>query len=135
MKITKELLENYRKMKREIPMLEEEIRNMREGDNGLNNSTVFDYRTGDKRPLSVIGFDWPLYEYRKNRLAKKKEKLAAVEMWIESIPDDQTRFVFRLYYIEGLTWKAIAGKMGFRATEDYLRIAIRDKYLRESRVF
>ncbi|MFR1080466.1 hypothetical protein [Enterocloster sp.] len=46
-KITKKLLNNYRRWKREIPLLEAELVEMREDpDHGFGNSTVFDYRTG-----------------------------------------------------------------------------------------
>ena len=38
-KMTKKLLDDYRKLKREIPILELELQAMREGDNGLGNST------------------------------------------------------------------------------------------------
>ena len=59
-KITRKLLDEYRDMrkKRTIPILEMELREMREGDNGFGNSTIFDYRDGFPRPQSVVGFDW-----------------------------------------------------------------------------
>ena len=64
LKITRALLNEYRDMrkKRTIPILELELEEMKQGDNGLGNSTVFDYRTGQARPQSVVGFDWKLYE-------------------------------------------------------------------------
>ena len=74
MKITKNMLNNYRHLKREIPILELELENMKKGDNGFNNSTVFDYRDGFPRPQSVVGFDWPLYEHRKKVLDEKRPR-------------------------------------------------------------
>ena len=59
-KITRKLLGSYRKMKREIPTLEEELEEMKQGDNGLCNSTILDYRTGEPRPQSVVGFNQDL---------------------------------------------------------------------------
>ena len=101
MKITRDMLNNYRRLKREIPILEAELVEMKKGDNGFNNSTIFDYRDGYPRPQSVVGFDWPLYEHRKKVLNSKKERVKAVERWINSIEDGQTRCVFRMFYIGG----------------------------------
>ena len=57
LKITRALLNEYRDMrkKRTIPILELELEEMKQGDNGLGNSTVFDYRTGQARPQSGGG--------------------------------------------------------------------------------
>ena len=40
-KITRKLLEDYRKMKREIPLLEAKLAEMQQGQNGFDNCTVF----------------------------------------------------------------------------------------------
>ena len=63
-RITKKLLDNYKKLKREIPILEMELEEMRTTDSGLGSSTILDYRTGYARPQHIVGFDWPLYECR-----------------------------------------------------------------------
>ena len=89
-KITRKLLRDYRKTKREIPLLQIELEEMKQGDNGLGNSTIFDYRTGQARPQSVVGFDWKRYERRKKILDSKKAKCRAVEKWIDAIKDGQT---------------------------------------------
>lgn len=130
-KITKKLLDDYRKMKREIPLLELELKNMVQGDNGFNNSTIFDYRDGYPKPQSVVGFDWPLYEHRKKVLSGKKNKVKAVETWINAIEDGQSRCVFRMFYIEGMKWEIIASKTGYSNSPDYPRLMIRDKFLKE----
>ena len=53
-KITRKLLDDYRRLKQEIPLLELELVEMLQGDNGFDNSTIFDYRTGEARPQSVV---------------------------------------------------------------------------------
>ncbi|KJJ66689.1 DUF1492 domain-containing protein [Clostridium sp. FS41] len=133
MKITKNMLNNYRHLKREIPILELELENMKKGDNGFNNSTVFDYRDGFPRPQSVVGFDWPLYEHRKKVLDEKKARVDAVKRWINSIDDGQTRCVFRMFYMDGMSWLQIADKLKCTGDhrEDYPRICIRDYYLKK----
>ena len=130
-KMTKKLLDDYRKLKREIPILELELQAMREGDNGMGNSTVFDYRTGQARPQSVVGFDWPLYERRKAIIDQKKDKTKMVEKWVQNIEDGQARCVFRMFYIDGASWVNIASKIGYGGNADYPRKYIRDKYLQE----
>ena len=93
-KITRKLLDDYRKLKREIPVLEQELETMQQGDNGFDHSVILDCRTGEPRPQSVVGFDWLLYERRQKILDAKKAKVKAVEKWIEAIEDGQTRCVF-----------------------------------------
>lgn len=65
-KITRKLLDNYRKLKREIPVLSMELAEMKQGEAGLGNSTIFDYSTGFARPQSVVGFDQARYDRRKH---------------------------------------------------------------------
>lgn len=128
-RITRKLLDSHKRRKREIPLLELELSEMQKGDNGIGNSTVFDYRDGYPRPQSVVGFDWPLYEHRKKTLDRKKEQVQAVEKWINSIEDGQTRCVFRMFYIDGMSWGKIASKTGYSKSPDYPRKMIRDPHL------
>lgn len=133
-KITRNLLDNYRKTKNEIPLLEEELQNMKRGDSGFGNSTIFDYKTGHPRPQPVVGFDWELYEKRKKNVERKKDEVSAVEKWIESIENGQTRCIFKMFYIDGMKWDKIAKKIGYKDNEDYPRICIRDKYLKKMKI-
>lgn len=133
-RITRKLLDDYRRLKREIPLMELELVEMLQGDNGFDNSTIFDYRTGEARPQSVVGFDWELRERREKVLDGKKAKVKAVEKWIEAIEDGQTRCVFKMFYINGMTWDRIAAKTGYSKSPDYPRLYIRDKYLKEMNI-
>lgn len=128
-KITKKLLNNYQKYKREIPFLKTELDEMQTSDAGIGNSTIFDYRSGYPHPQSVVGFDWPLYEQRQKVLSRREAQVAAVEQWIKDIRNGQTRCVFRMRYIEGQNWVKIAEKTGYGGKPDYVRLHIRDKYL------
>lgn len=130
-KITRKLLDDYRKLKREIPLLELELEEMKQGDNGLGNSTIYDYRTGQAMPQSVVGFDWPLYEHRQKVLNHKKAKVETVEQWINAIEDGQARCVFRMFYIDEMGWVKIAAKIGYAESPDYPRLHIRDEYLKK----
>lgn len=133
-KITKKLLNDYQKYKREIPFLEAELDEMWTTDAGIGNSTIFDYRSGYPKPQSVVGFDRSLYEHRKGVLECREAQVAAVEQWIKEIQDGQTRCIFRMRYIEGMNWVKIAEKTGYGGREDYVRRHIRDKYLEKCKI-
>ena len=66
-------------------------------------------------------------------LEEKKAQAEAVEKWIQEIEDGQTRCVFSMFYINGMSWLKISDKV--KATgdhrEDYPRICIRDAYLKK----
>lgn len=133
-KITRKLLDNYRKLKREIPVLSMELAEMKQGEAGLGNSTIFDYSTGFARPQSVVGFDQERYDRRKRTYENKKEQAEAVERWIQSIEDGQTRYVFKAFYQQGMTWEKIAEKTGYSQSPDYPRLYIRDTYLKKCEI-
>ena len=61
-KVTREMLDRYRKLKQEIPVLELELLMMKNTEAGLGNDTIFDYQTGYPRPQSVVGFDQKKYD-------------------------------------------------------------------------
>lgn len=130
-KITRKLLDNYRKTKRELPILEMELVEMRTTDAGLASSVIMDYRDGYGRPQPVVGFNWSLYENRKTVVEHKKKAVKAVEDWINAIEDGQARCVFKMFYIEGKKWKKIAKKLGMPQNEDFPRKCIRDAYFKK----
>lgn len=133
-RITKKLLNNYQKYKREITFLKTELDEMLTTDAGIGNSTIFDYRSGYPQPQSVVGFDWDLYEHRRGVLERRKAQVEAVEQWIKEIQDGQVRCVFRMRYIDGMSWVKIAEKTGYGGREDYVRLMIRDDYLKKCEI-
>lgn len=54
-KMTRALLDSYRKLLREINLLEKELEDMLRGDHGIGSSVVMDYR---KRISSASGSYW-----------------------------------------------------------------------------
>ena len=134
-KITKKLLEEYRKMmKRDIPLLEYELREMRMTERGLGNSVILNGKNGTKKPETVVGFDQERYDRREQALQNKKEKAQAVKKWIEDIEDVCVRNTFREYYTNGRTWEQVAMKVGYAGRADYVRLTFRDKFLREQKI-
>ena len=130
-KMTKSRLEGYKKLKWDIVFLQQELSEMTEGDKGMGNSTIMDYRKGYPRPQNVMGFDWKRYEQKQRLLEKKITEAAEVKLWIENIEDGQTRYVFRMWYLDNLSWKIIAKNIGIPHNEDYPRKCIRDTYLKK----
>ena len=50
----------------------------------------------------------------------EREK-ALVTAYITQIPDDQTRMIFRLRFLRGLTWSEVAALIGGRNTESAVK--------------
>ena len=133
-KITRKLLDEYRKTKIEIPLLEQELHEMWTMEKGFGNSVILNGKNGSKKPETVVGFDQERYDRRKQILQHKKEKARTVEQWIDSIDDTETRMVFKMYYTEGLGFEAISIKLGRIRNGDYIRLRIRDKFLKENNI-
>lgn len=129
--MTKKELSQYKELVIQVRALESELHLMKTSDYGIGSSTIFNYSSGFAKPESVVGFDHKKYDGKRKNLEKKKEKLNEIEIWIEDIPDDQTRLVFKLRYIQCLKWSEIAAKIGFPGNDDYPRIAIRDAYFKK----
>ena len=106
-KITRKLLREYQKYKREIPFLRAELDEMLTSDAGLGSSVILDYQRGYPRPQSVVGVDFGLYEHRKEVLGRREAQVKAVEQWIESIEEGQIRCVFSMRYINGMIFVKI----------------------------
>lgn len=132
--ITRAKLDGYRKLVQEIPILECELRELWLTDKGMGNSVIINGKNGSKKPESVVGFDHERYNRRKESLQRKKEEARAIREWIEAIEDGQTRCVFRMFYVDGMTWERIASKTGHRGSPDYPRLYIRDAYLKKMKI-
>ncbi len=134
MEITRAKLDRYRKLVQEIPILECELGELWMTDKGIGNSVILNGKNGSKKPESVVGFDYDRYDRRKEALQRKKEEARAIREWIEAIEDGQTRCVFRMFYVDGMTWERIASKTGHRGSPDYPRLYIRDAYLKKMKI-
>lgn len=127
-KVTRKMIQDYVKTRKEVKLLKRELQDMVSTDAGLGNSVILDCRSGFPRPQSVVGFDMDKYERRKSSLEHKSSQCAAVEKWIEEIEDTQTRQVFELRYLKEQQWQQVAKRMGYKY-EEYARIVMHDRYL------
>lgn len=129
----REQLERYLSQKEEIRELRYKLEHLGEGDSLVGNSTIFDYTTGFPRPQAVIGYDYEKYRRLRaqysTRLAKLRYDCEETEQWVENIPDSQTRRIFRMYFIDGETYRQIAKKMHMdkstvgRKIDNFLKVA------------
>ena len=69
-----------------------------------------------------------------NSYRKAKKWTRKIDKWIESIEDPEARRVFDLYYRQGHTWRQIAAEIGGIYDEHYIRIMIRDRYLKSRKI-
>ncbi len=133
MEMTRELLESYRSKREEIRELEYKLEHLGDGDSMMGCDTIYDYQTGYPKPQAVVGVDWAKIErlearYRA-RIAKLKAECADVELWIEEIPDSLTRRIFRMYYVDGMTFQQIGKRCHVdkstvsRKISKYLKVA------------
>lgn len=126
----KKILIEYADMKEEIKDLRRRIAEDKKKIEQLNKITVQDSvacgKKGNKplRTVKITGF--PQREYEKceflleKRIAKLQmletdllEKQIQVEEYIEKIEKSRLRTMFRLYYIDNLTWEMVAMRMNY----------------------
>lgn len=131
MDMTIERLEGYQKLMQEIMILRNELNDMNTTDAGLGSSVIKDYTKGFARPQAVIGFDNERYMRKRHLLDKKEAEAEEIRNWAGAIEDTVTRKVFEYYYLDGLSWKEVAKKMGYQNSLDYPRLHIRDPYLKK----
>ena len=130
MEMTIKRLESYKRLMQEIAILRWELNEMNTTDAGLGSSVIKDYSKGFERPQAVVGFDDERYRRKRRLLDQKEAEAEEIRKWVEAIEDTATRKVFEYFYLDGLPWKEVAKRLGYRDNPDYPRLRIRDKYLK-----
>lgn len=126
------MLQRYASNKRDIILLKLEIKEMEEhSEQHVGSSVIMNYSKGYGQPEGVSGFERAVYEERMKELREKETEVAVVEDFIKSIEDVTARRVFYKYYIQGMTFDAIAEELGYHGNPDYVRIRIRNSYLKK----
>ena len=148
----KTVLEQYLELKEEIRDLHDRIdrdgrRLERIKKEGMVSDTVRGSRKdGTIGPIKITGYPvpevWQVEKMIKKRVAKLgiledelQEAVSAVDDFIEKIPKSDLRTMFRLRYLDDLTWAQVAVSMNYRFpkrkvkyTEDSCRMR-HDRYL------
>lgn len=131
--MTAKRLKQYRSLCREIESLERQLE--AERNSGLATDVVSgsdDQYPYIKRKFTIEGIaDGVALEKTKSVLAKRLEERDAIISYIDEIEDSGIRQIFELRHIEGLSWRAVAFRLGGPETEDGVRMK-HDRYLRKN---
>lgn len=151
----KTVLEQYVELKEEIKDLHNRIdRDRRRLVKIENEGVVSDTVKGTRKdgtigPIKITGYPLPEADQVKNMIKKRvlklhiledelQEAVNAVDDFIEKIPKSDLRMMFRFYYLDDMTWAAVAINMNYRFpkrrikyTEDNCRIR-HDRYLKDN---
>ena len=89
--------------------------------------------TEDRARLESIknngDYDTTLAKEIADKIKRRNAKLRRIYIFVERIPDAHTRRIFKLRFIDGLSWNSLAHKIG-GTTADAARMTVK-RYLRE----
>ena len=123
-------LNQYRDLRREVDMLENEVRHLREQASEQISDTV-----------TASAPEWPYVRHTvvvkgtppmptklrrrirrlKDRRAHLDDELEEIDIWIAHVPDSMTRQIIWMRYLQGLSWQQVATRMGGGNTADGMR--------------
>lgn len=84
-----------------------------------------------KRKFTITGIDSGRIERLKKMKAKCCREREAILEYINDIEESRLRQIFMLRHLEGLSWRAVAFRLGGFETEDGVRMK-HDRYLRKN---
>ena len=98
--------------------------------------------SGGREKIKVEGFPDKEYSKKKTLLLQKNMRLweiekkletltDSVEQYIDSIEDSRKRNIMRYRYIDGMTWRETAKKLGPGNSEDAVRMEIK-RFLKQT---
>ena len=132
--MTQEKMQQYRQLAGEIAELEERLKRARRrvtvvADTVRGSSEAFPYcaRTVTVRGVAArrVRAIERIERLRRVRLARSKELLAEIEMFLDGIEDARMRRLLSLRYVDGLEWRAVARRVyGAPVYEDAARKAV-----------
>lgn len=129
--MTKEKLEQYRNLCKEIKELKQEINSIRRDtttkDSVTGSSPHYPYTA---HQIVIEGVDQehrPIIEALQKQLQQANNQRIEIEEYIADIADSQIRRAIRLKYIHGYSWQRIATELGYQ-DEGTMRKKL-DKYL------
>ena len=132
MEMTKEILIEYCELRQEAADLrlrierdQRRLSEMQEKGYVVSDTVKGTRKDGTIGHIKITGFPEPAYEDTKAMLKKRIAKLEIIESdllaavnkvddYIETIPKSELRQIFRLYYLDDLTWAQVALQMNVR---------------------
>nr|DAM88582.1 MAG TPA: Protein of unknown function (DUF722) [Caudoviricetes sp.] len=125
-RMTKQKLKDYRYTCKCIKQLEAELNDAAVTDSTQGSQSEYPYV---KHSVTISGVpDTDTHLAKKKRLSELKVQKAEVERFIDDIPDEQTRDMFKLRYIKGYKLSKTAVEIGGDNTPDGVRMRI-NRYL------
>lgn len=127
--MTVERLKQYRSLRKEIEELAQEIKESEGPDVVEGSDDEWPYT---KRRSKVRGSVCKpeTLDIMRDKLAEIQEEYHELQKFIENIPDSETRRIFRLKYINGMTFQQIAFRLAGSRGESYPR-RIHKSYMRK----
>lgn len=131
-----EVKEEIKDIRRRIEQIKKEIANLQI----VSDSVKGTKKDGTYGNIKITGYPTPMYFKKKAALERNLFQLEEKEIelldltnqaeeFIENIPKSELRFMFRLYYIDDLTWVQVAHRMNqafpkrkIKYTEDSCRM-------------
>ena len=134
--MTKQQLRQFRFLKNEIKILQEQIDNLKVGivaDVVEGSESEFPFT---KRRFVITGIDCKEYERKSKRLQRMLQRriddlmdlLEEITEYIESIDDSLLRQIIYLRHVNGLTWDQVAASIGGGNTGESVR-KMHDRFL------
>jgi len=125
-KMTRQRLEQYRALEREIHMLDERIRSAALVSDSVRGSCTEPPYT--EHSITITGVDQAsLHRLERKRIRARMER-RAIERFIDGIEDSLTRTILEERYIQGRSWAQVANVAGGSNTRDGVRM-IAGRYL------
>ena len=125
-KMTRQRLEQYRALEREIRMLDERLSSAALVSDSVRGSYAEPPYT--EHTITITGVDQAaLHRMERKRLRARAERLA-IERFIDGIEDSLTRTILEERYIRGRSWAQVAKAAGGTNTCDGVRMIAR-RYL------
>lgn len=142
-RMTKQELSQLRYLGKEIELLKQQIADL---ERKMKTEVISDVVWGsnpewpyERRRFHIEGIDVWGYEKRLKRLKRKLkrrleeliEKREKIEEYINSIDDSMIRMILTLRYVNGLSWRQVAKRIGGGNTPDSVR-KCHDRFLKGS---
>lgn len=129
--MTKDQLDQYLALKKEVGLLEREIDLLR----NRSSEVVTDVVSGScstypytRRTFSISGLsirDLDKLESKLQRLQDRRQRISnaadEIDQFIDQVSDSQIRQILYFKYLKGMSWRQVARQLGGKNTEDGVR--------------
>ena len=134
-RITKEELSQIHWLNKEIAMWQQKLERL-ESQSLVKGQQITGMPSGGNRTMSKVEDRAIMLEEIRERIRNlqdraEREQVRILE-YIEGIEDCFIRQIIAYRFVEGMSWKEVAYKMGAGITADAVRMAV-DRYLREGK--